>query len=103
MLSSDDAKRAEQKQHRTFLKNLHKIQKQRCEIEDRNGVLGEGGLSLWIEPGDRIYIGSDIELILQKNNSRGSKFITIRIKAPKDVKIEREHYRGKKSSSRSVI
>jgi len=46
------------------------------------------------KPGERIYIGDDIELIVTKVNGHT---VSIGIEAPKSVRIKRSGYKGEES------
>jgi hypothetical protein len=86
MLSDNEAKRNEQKQHRAFLKNYNKKRREAGllnERENAHGVTGEGGLSLWVKSGEKIFIGNDLQLIPLRNDNAGKKYITLIISTSK--------------------
>lgn len=57
-----------------------------------SGVKNKGGLTVRLERGESFFIGDDIEIILQRNNSPGSKETSIRVIAPKHLKISRDRF-----------
>jgi len=60
------------------------------------GVKGKGGVTVRLEKGESVYIGNDIEVIVQKNNSPGSTQTNLRIIAPRDKRVIRSNYNGDK-------
>jgi len=56
---------------------------------NNSGVKNLGGLTVGLEKGEILKIGDDIKIIVQKNNSPGSKKTLIRIIAPKNIIISR--------------